>query len=1071
MSNNKKHYRFITIKMALRSVFRRPKQNIAVLIGITLGVSLFSGVQIGSDSLTRAFNEADLHQLGEIEAEISSPYSEFFLSNEIINEIFTGEDNLNIKDELLKNNHLYPFVDSLSQRLELSVTVIDEAKGSTEISKPLVGIDETETGFGDLLDSSGNVLHINSLGNGEIYIGDGTADLLFGKENPIGKNVTISTSIHSFANPLANISQAKIIPLELNVKIVGLFVDRERGRENYADYMVANIEWLQIVVSDTINLETKNNPNILGFGSKPITRIIVNWEDKIQNEGRAEEAIKVLEEAFEEVIGLFYPFYKVIDNWKIINDASEAGTTQIRMVLNIFGSIIIMAGLLVIVNIQMMALSAREKETGIIRAIGSSKRQIIMLNLIESMILGLVGSLFGIIGGILYGKLLVIFMSVAFDFSSSEVSTVITESTLIYSFIAGVLISQLTGLLPSISASKVNVAQVLRGFKPPESEKFGKKSLYFGLLFSVFTIYSLTSLNPNPFIDGKKAFSELSNAETIYFQIGLLILGPALLFSYFYSKRIGLTTFSIYILVWAYFNIFFAIDWINSGVGGFVLIFSLILSLIIGSILLFGLNLSFIANFGQKIIKTISSKNGSALLGTTLVAFRKMTSKKTRSTLTFALFATILTLNIFIATFSYSFRYGFESAIDEVAGGSDILLSSDQPIPDSIDFTSLVEERFNKIKMLKEFTITDSVDGYLSDLTNDKPISTQLVSMHKNALWDENGNWILKLNLADDKNGTPYETMVDPDDGPIQTKEDEIVWKALLDNDTITRDESSLPIILTTFIYSGEGFDVKIAKETGDTVFLNLTDGSSQEFVIGGIVLSNPIVDFTISEFSGMSYPSVWFVNDYWASKIAAFQGLSGNSNLFLGKTNVDDINSNKINAICKEIEEWANQASSDFRETYGLFGIVGVSVYSIYEVFMDGQYRFMNFIQAFVSLGFIVGILGLFVVASRSVAERTREIGMLRAIGFRKSDILNSVVLELVVMSLIGLFIGLINGIVLGYAITKLGSGGLGKFLIPWPVIAFYAALTVISAITAAIFPAIKASKIPPSDALRYTG
>ncbi len=55
----------ISIKLALRSVFRRPKQNIAVLMGITLGVSLFAGVQIGGDSLSNGFVQFAEHSLGE----------------------------------------------------------------------------------------------------------------------------------------------------------------------------------------------------------------------------------------------------------------------------------------------------------------------------------------------------------------------------------------------------------------------------------------------------------------------------------------------------------------------------------------------------------------------------------------------------------------------------------------------------------------------------------------------------------------------------------------------------------------------------------------------------------------------------------------------------------------------------------------------------------------------------------------------------------------------------------------------------------------------------------------------
>ena len=84
--------------------------------------------------------------------------------------------------------------------------------------------------------------------------------------------------------------------------------------------------------------------------------------------------------------------------------------------------------------------------------------------------------------------------------------------------------------------------------------------------------------------------------------------------------------------------------------------------------------------------------------------------------------------------------------------------------------------------------------------------------------------------------------------------------------------------------------------------------------------------------------------------------------------------------------------------------------------------------------------------------------------------SIVVSVVLELIVLGMIGLFLGFINGVVMGYALTNV-FGGLVQFRIPWNTIIIYGLVTLFSAIFAAIIPAIRASNIPASDALRYTG
>jgi ABC-type lipoprotein release transport system permease subunit len=57
-----------------------------------------------------------------------------------------------------------------------------------------------------------------------------------------------------------------------------------------------------------------------------------------------------------------------------------------------------------------------------------------------------------------------------------------------------------------------------------------------------------------------------------------------------------------------------------------------------------------------------------------------------------------------------------------------------------------------------------------------------------------------------------------------------------------------------------------------------------------------------------------------------------------------------------------------------------------------------------------------------------------------------------------------------MGYALTNV-FGGAVQFKIPWGTITLYGVITLFSAIFAAILPAIRASSIPASDALRYTG
>jgi len=111
-------------------------------------------------------------------------------------------------------------------------------------------------------------------------------------------------------------------------------------------------------------------------------------------------------------------------------------------------------------------------------------------------------------------------------------------------------------------------------------------------------------------------------------------------------------------------------------------------------------------------------------------------------------------------------------------------------------------------------------------------------------------------------------------------------------------------------------------------------------------------------------------------------------------------------------------------------------------------------------------------VVSLRAVSERKREIGMLRAIGYKKLDVILAVLFELITLSIIGWLIGMFNGLIVAERLVNINYGDLADFLIPWwPHIAIYSAITFGASFIAAIVPGWLASKIPPSEALRYQG
>ncbi|PKM80607.1 MAG: ABC transporter permease [Firmicutes bacterium HGW-Firmicutes-14] len=134
------------------------------------------------------------------------------------------------------------------------------------------------------------------------------------------------------------------------------------------------------------------------------------------------------------------------------------------------------------------------------------------------------------------------------------------------------------------------------------------------------------------------------------------------------------------------------------------------------------------------------------------------------------------------------------------------------------------------------------------------------------------------------------------------------------------------------------------------------------------------------------------------------------------------------------------------------------------------------DFVDRFSQLGLsvsviilVIGALVVFITMMSSVSERTREIGIFRAIGFRKSRIIGVILMEAGMISLFG---GL-AGYLLGMAAARIAAPVIAQMevVIPWDYRIGGAALAiaVLIGLMASILPALKASSQDPVEALRY--
>ena len=133
----------------------------------------------------------------------------------------------------------------------------------------------------------------------------------------------------------------------------------------------------------------------------------------------------------------------------------------------------------------------------------------------------------------------------------------------------------------------------------------------------------------------------------------------------------------------------------------------------------------------------------------------------------------------------------------------------------------------------------------------------------------------------------------------------------------------------------------------------------------------------------------------------------------------------------------------------------------------ISGLKSILNILYVLLGLSIIVSLFGIVNTLVLSVFERTREIGMLRAIGMTRRQTRRMIRHESVITSLIGAFIGIVLGVILaGLLIYKID---LIDFSFPTSQVIVFAIAAVIVGVLAAIFPARRAAKLDPLEALHY--
>jgi putative ABC transport system permease protein len=142
--------------------------------------------------------------------------------------------------------------------------------------------------------------------------------------------------------------------------------------------------------------------------------------------------------------------------------------------------------------------------------------------------------------------------------------------------------------------------------------------------------------------------------------------------------------------------------------------------------------------------------------------------------------------------------------------------------------------------------------------------------------------------------------------------------------------------------------------------------------------------------------------------------------------------------------EEWIEREDADFNE-------------------------FISFLYVMLTLSVFVSIFGMVNTLVLSVYERTREIGMLRAIGMTRRQVRRMIRQESIITALIGAAVGLPLGIFLAALVNRALAEYDIRFAIPWVQLSVLTIVAIVIGILAAIMPARRAAKLDPLEAIAY--
>jgi putative ABC transport system permease protein len=699
---------------------------------------------------------------------------------------------------------------------------------------------------------------------------------------------------------------------------------------------------------------------------------------------------------------------EVSDTKSELVDQAEEIANFLTSFFLLLGLFSIGAGTLLIVMIFVMLAAERKPEMGMARAVGMKRRHLIEQFMAEGIAYDLMSAMVGVVLGVLVAFGIAIAASALFATLGFSFTPHVTLRTIIISYGLGVVLTFLTVTFSSWRVSNLNIVSAIRDTPEYSNKRMGWRGI---------VLWSLGLLASVFFI-----YSGLDTNTAFTFMLGVTVLtmGATVFLTYFgVPARPAYTTSGLFLLVvWGLAAGGRLEDVTGALDGDFEMFFLSGIAMVTAS--------TFVIIYNSDLLLVGLSRVGGAfgpILPSLRTAIAYPMANRFRTGMTLAM----ISLVVFALTTMSAMNLNYDKLFlqDESRGGWDIqvLENPNNPIESvasALDATDAeeVDIRAEGAVLFAGYSSATEVTQDVEEGYDDYPVG----------------------GLSDgfiDNSAVPLARISN------QYESEEAVWGAL-------KTEPDVVLIDHFIIQSGFGpgeFSVDGIPTDGDTfdeITLTIRDagsGESREMRVIGVIA-------------------------FGAS--SNFMGIYTGEDAYLEIFGEPEFT---IHYVALEDAGNASEAADVIEAALATSGAQAESLQEIAEENNALSRNFLYLMQAFMGLGLVVGIAAVGVIAFRTVVERRQQIGMLRAIGYKKSMVSLSFLMESSFVTVLGVLSGTFLGLWLAFfLVTSDDFPGEGNtFYIPWLQIILIAGLTIAASFLMTLIPSRQAASVPTAEALRY--